>query len=243
MKSIFLILTPRDNAVLQNRREEIKGNVKLYRVGPWKKRRRRGWRKLFTFSRQDEEQTRNHIARDISGTLTDRKLLWLHVLVQPVERLSFYSQGTQSHTVHSASPKPTETWPASLTWCWSSSSADQDGSLYILEDNKAPSVTGLRQPVYAVAGPRPLPRNAHSPTPAARTQTSSQYTQTKPGLAGSWSRPTFFQAAISHAPWPAQYPQPHLQSNCLPDLLSYSPATLAWSLPANSTHTWSSAVP
>lgn len=111
--------------------------------------------------------------------------------------------GTHSHTAHFALLTPTETWPAWLTWWWSSSSADQDESLYVFEDNKAPSVTGLRQSVYAVAGPRPLCPSAHSPTPAARTQTSSQYTQTKPGLPGSWSRPTFFQAAISHTGQPS----------------------------------------
>lgn len=197
--------------------------MKLYRAGPWKKGGRgvRGNCLLFQGKMKSKQEIR------LPETYPDEQGVAIApcALVQPVERLSFL--GTHSHTAHSALPTPTETWPAWLTWWWSSSSADQDGSLYIFEDNKALSVTGLRQSVYAVAGPRPLRPSAHSPSPAARTQTSSQYTQTKPGLPGSWFRPTFFQAAISHTPWSAQYREPHLPSSWLPDLLSHSPATLA----------------
>lgn len=109
------------------------------------------------------------------------------VLVQSVERLSFYFWGTCSRAAHCALPAPTEThtaptqtWPAWMAWCWSSSSADQDGSLYIYEDSKDPSLTGLRHSVYPVAGPRSLPLMPAAPVqllgckPLLNTHTQNQ---------------------------------------------------------------------
>lgn len=95
-----------------------------------------------------------------------------------------------------------------MAWCWSSSPTDQDGNLYIDEDNKNPSVTGLRHSVYAVADLRPLAPNAHSSTPAAVTQTSSHYTHTQTGLSSSWSRPLISQDAIFQTLRLAEYPEP-----------------------------------
>lgn len=171
-----------------------------------------------------------------SGTLVDRRLLWLQcVLDQPAERPSFYSQETHLCAAHSGLPAPTEMhiapaqkWPAWTAWCCSSSPTDQDGNLYIEEDSKNPSVTGLRHSVYPVADLRPLAPNAHSSTPAAAAQTSSHCTHTQTGLSSSWSRPLVSWAAIFQALWLAKYPEPQFPSSCLPDLLSCSLATLAW---------------
>lgn len=117
-------------------REEIKGNGNLYRPGPWKKED--GLEETVqdfkaTWRANKKSDCQGHVnlvpwwTEGCSGSMCPG----------PTGREDeIYSQGSRWCTGHRALPAPTEMhtaptqpWPAWMAWCWSSSAADQDGSV------------------------------------------------------------------------------------------------------------------
>lgn len=158
-----------------------------------------------------------------SGTVMDRSGVCCGSLCLDSTRMSFYSQMAWSHATCSALPTPAGTWPVWMEWCWSSS-ADQSGSLHIYEDNKEPSVTGLRDSLWSSCHQIPGPWCLQPHSSCWDANCFSLHTQT--GLHGNRSRPVVALAAILQTPWLAQYSESKLPNNCLPELLFCSPGVM-----------------